>query len=291
MADETSFTPKPSTVPDEQHRPIIHTYGDDMAHAMDATDAKVVAELLQTAREREASAKEVIHVRDERAWYTTGALLLLVLAIASAFYGYYHYRHLTVPAAPAYSVGVFPSIDPVIASNTDITTLVSSLETLQTLSLDTPTLVPITDESHALLSTEQFFESIHARVSEPFQHAIDIVRFGVLHSDTRISSFLIFYVRDPEIATKEFLIAEPTMLETFSPILGINPDDHQAEIGKGFESGYRSNLAVRTLSAADSTTGTRSLLLYYGYATDNTIVMATDPAVLKTVYDSIISQH
>ncbi len=291
MADETSFTPKPSTVPDDQHRPIIHTYGDDMAHAMDATDAKVVAELLQTAREREASAKEAIHVRDERAWYTTGALLLLVLAVASGFYGYYHYRHLTVPAAPAYSVGVFPSIDPVAIGSTDIKKLIATLETYETLSVNKPTLVPITSDDQNLLNPEQFFSFITARVSEPFQTAIDVVRLGVINTGTRISPFLIFYVRDPEIATKEFLIAEPTMLDVFSPALGINPDEHQAEIGKNFESGYRYNLPLRTLSATTIETGTRSLLLYYGYATDNTIVMATDPAALKTVYDSIISQH
>ncbi len=291
MADETSFTPKPSTVPDEQHRPIIHTYGDDMAHAMDATDAKVVAELLETARERESSVKNEEHIRDERAWYSAGAVILLVLALAAGGYSYYHYRHLTVPAVPTYSVGVFPSIDQIVANDTTITSILTSLETLDNLSINKPTLVPVTDGDGTLLSNEEFFTFIDAKLSEPFQTAIDIVRFGVMDNGTAVEPFLIFYVRDPEVATKEFLIAEPDFLEFFSSTLGINPADHQAEIGKSFVSEYRYNLPFRTLSAVDTETNTRNLLLYYGYATDHTIVMATDPAVLKAVYDGIINQH
>jgi hypothetical protein len=291
MADETSFTPKPPSTPEEHPRPIIHTYGDDMAHAMDATDASVVAELMATAREREHNAKEVIHERAERAWFTTGALILLVLAIASGLYGIFHYRHLTVPVAPTYSVGVFPSVDSVNADTTTVAKTVTLLQAIDNLSINKPTLVPLVHTDGSALSNQELFSFLGARMSEPFQTAVDAVRLGVMNTGTTVESFLIFSVRDPEVATKEFLIAEPTFLQSFSATLDIDTTTYQEQIGKNFESVYRYNLPLRILSAPDTETATHSLILYYGYATDHTIVMATDPSVLKAVYDSIISQH
>ena len=50
------------------------------------------------------------------------------------------------------------------------------------------------------------------------------------------------------------------------------------------------NLPVRTLSTVANPTAPASLVFLYGYANSNTLVITTQPAVLKAVYDSIINQ-
>lgn len=292
-------TPQPSPVPkrpdapDPSDRPVVQTYERDMSLAMDTTDATVVQELLQTARERETFEAEKETVRHQKGWYTLGGLILLLLALGSLGYGVYYYEHLTVHVAPNVSVGVFQSTTPIIAADTTIDASIDTLITHDGLPEGKPFLVPIVADKTTLtpLSNEGILEFIRADASEPFIAATSLVRLGVINTGSQVVPFLLFSVPNPEIATKEFLIAEPTLLSMVAPALNIDLSMHQNEIGKGFTSSYMYNLPVRTLKSYDIDTQEETLLFYYGYATDNTIVVATNPSVLKAVYDTIIRQH
>lgn len=273
-------------------RPVIQTYENDLSRAMDATDATVVQDLLATAREREAIEVEQRTRSRERGWYTTGALILIILALGAITYGIYYYTRLTVDVTAPASVGVFPSTSPVVTSGTSIAQTQNSLAALvDTLPEGKPYLVPILGTNRAPIGVEEFFSFIEARASEPLQGAFSLARLGVMHTGDTITPFLIFFTPDANRATKELLIAEPTLLQLIAPVLGIDLSKHEQEIGKQFQSRYMYNLPVRTLSTVDSDRNTETILFYYAFATDQTVVIATEPSVLKAVYDTIIQQR
>lgn len=270
---------------------IVHTYQDDLALAMNATDATVVQELLHTAREQEAAEKEAVVVHRQRGWYTAGGIILLLLAIGAGVYGVYYYRHLTVDVAPAPSVGVFQSTTPVVVDETLVADAMTRLTTADTIAEGKPLLVPIVTSSGAALSTPETLKYLNLNLSEPFQAALSLARLGVYNNGTSVSPFLIFSVPNAEIASKEFLIAEPKLLDMIAPLFGINLQNPANEVAPGFTSTYMYNLPVRTLKSTNIDTNTETIILYYGFATDHTIVLATNPTILKSVYDTIIRQR
>ncbi len=278
---------------EDQQQYHAHTYQDDLARAMDATDAKVVQELLETAREKELDEKEAVVVGHQRAWYRAGGMILFILAIGFAGYGVYYYQHLTVKAEPRVAVGIFQSIQPVVTSTTPFESAVQDIRSLSTLTANKPYVVPLVDDATTLtpLDTESLVAYLGARASEPFLAATSLIRLGVMNTGNNVTPFLIFSVPNVEIATKEFLFAEPMLLTMFGPALAIDATEHQAEVGKQFTSSYMYNLPVRTLETVSVDTGVKTILFYYGYATDSTIVLATNPSVLKAVYDTIIKQR
>ncbi len=284
----------PDTAPNENtNRPVIETYEGDLSLAMDATDAKVVQELLATARNKESAAVEREHVRRQRGWYTAGGFILLLLALLSLGYGIYYYKHLTVPITEQIKVGVFQSLDPVDTSTTTVDQALDAALAHTDLPEGKPFLLPLVTDSTSLapLSVEQVLSYIHGPTSEPFIAANSLVRLGVLNTGTQVAPFIIFSVPDPDIATKEFLIAEPTLLADLATGLRIDLTRHQEEVGKGFVSSYMYNLPVRSVRSLNIDTGEETLILYYGFASDHTIVAASNPSILKAVYDTIIRQH
>ncbi len=273
--------------------PVVQTYQSDLERAMDTTDAKVVQELLENAREREQIEKEKEITINQRRWYRAGGMLLIILAIGALGYGVYYYKNLTVSVEERTSVGIFQNIRPISSIKTPFQDAMREITSLENLAPGKPFLVPVvTDEiSLTLLSKEELVHYIGARASEPFLGAISLVRLGVYNTGVKVSPFMIFSVPDPEIASKEFLIAEPNLLTMFAPVLNIDLEFYENEIGKGFTSSYMYNLPVRILKSKDPDTKEETILLYYGYATDNTIVLSTNPTILKAVYDTIIKQH
>lgn len=281
--------PTPQQQPPE--RPYVQTYENDLARAMDTTDATVVQELLTDARERESIEAERRTRGRERGWYTTGALILILLALGAIGYGVYYYTHLTVDVAAPVSVGIFPSTTPV---NTQDTTIDSTKQTLATL-IDTlpegkPYLIPVIGPTNTAVGVEEFFSFIEARASEPFVGAFSLARLGVMHTGEHVTPFLILFAPDQTTATKELLIAEPTLLQLVAPALNIDLSKHSQEIGKQFESRYLYNLPIRTLSTTDPDRNIETILFYYAFATDHTVVISTDPTILKAIYDTVIKQ-
>ncbi len=293
MPDEIPTPPVPPTTSPTEPGRIVHTYQDDLSMAMNATEAPVVQELLETARAREASEKERETVRKQRGWYTTGGLILVLLAIGALVYGVYYYRNLTVPVVPTASVGVFQSTEPVYIDETDSTTALASLVEPLTLVENKPLLVPLLSDAttRTPLSVTETLTYLGMNPSEPFIASVSLARLGVYNDGTRVSPFIIFSVTNPEITSKEFLIAEPTFLEQLSNVLMIDTSNQALEVGTSFTSTYMYNLPVRTLTAVDLDTKERTIVLYYGYATDRTIVLASNPTILKSVYNTIIQQR
>lgn len=279
--------------PKEEQHPIAQTYQGDLAKAMDATDARVVQELLETAREREAIEKDEATKQAQRGWYIAGSIILLVLAVAASVYGVYYFMRLTVPVEKTFSVGVFPSTDVIVAPATDVRTVTKNLSLDTSLIEGRPTLVSLVedDSSLRLLSVESFFSFIEAAPPEPLTASIDTIRLGAMRGEGEVTPFLIAAIPDPEVASKEFLLTEPELLRYFYRALGIDISSHLTEIGKGFVREYVFNLPVRTLYGAPKDGEEPKVVLMYGYATDNIIVITQKPEVLKAIYETIIRQR
>lgn len=275
----------------EPHR--AHTFDDDITRAMNATDAMTVQEFLSTAREREAAEKSFRKNSIQRKWYSLFAILFTVCAIAAFGYALWHYYRLTVPVQESMSVGVFPSTSPIVAGETDIVQTIEAFALDSTLPEDKPLLVPLVIDAQNLvpLSKPDFFAFIGARPTEPFAYVMDSIRLGVMNDGVATTPFLILSVSDPQIASKEFLIAEPSLLSLFSKALGIDPLSQATQIGASFKSTYLYNMPVRMLASANPETGEESPVILYGYASDRVIVITTKPSILKAVYDQLIRQR
>jgi len=276
----------------EQH-PLMHTYQDDLAKVMNATEAPVVQEMLADAREQEVVAAQTIQEHTERKWYSISSVFFIVLTLAVLGYGAYYYMHLTVKVVPTMSVGVFPSTDNIVASGTTIQTVLSSLTASTTIPVNKPTLVNLVSNgtTGTLLSDTQLFTFLQATVPEPLQSVISVARLGILNNGTAVLPFIIATVPNPEKASQEFDIAEPSLLQMFAPALNIDLSNYQAEVGQTFQSQYFYNLPVRTLAGVATATTAQNIIFLYGYINNNTIVIATDPTVLQAIYDTIINQH
>ena len=223
-----------NTSPTSSHR--AHTYADDLARAMNATDAAVVQELLATAREKEATERAYKKQLRQKKWYGFFSFFFIILAAAAMGYTVYHYNSLTVPVEPAPSVGVFPNTAPIVVRNTTIAAVIAQLQTTTDLDTQKPYLVPLVNDEQSLLpiSKNDFFNFIEADATEPLIASMDIIRLGVLNKEGEVIPFLILSVRDPQIASKEFLIAEPELLELFGKALGITKEEQEKEIGRTF---------------------------------------------------------
>ncbi len=284
--------PAEKETPDTTVHRRSHTYEDDVAKAMNATDASVVQELLQTAREREVTEKEYKKSIWQRKWYSIFSILFVVAAIAGFVYAIYHYYTLTVPVEQQYSVGVFPTTTPVVVGETDIRKAIEGIRADTTLKKNEPYLVPLVEDATTLVpvSKEKFFSFIEGIPSEPFAATIDVVRLGALHDGIATHPFIILSIADPEVASKEFLIAESTLLQLFYKALGLDISSYVSEIGKGFESEYTVNLPVRILRTTSEVASEEKPIILYAYITHNIILVTTEISVLSSVYDTIIRQ-
>lgn len=273
-------------------KPVVHTFDADLALAMDTTDAKVVQELLQNARERELIDKETKILKKQRGWYKAGGIILLLFAVLTIGYSIYYYNNLTVDVEDKVRVGIFPSIDPVDTSNTTFENTVQKILNTE-ISVEKPYLVPLVYDLNSLnsLSKEDLIKYIGAKSSEPFLKTILVMNYGIMNDNFQNVPFFIFYVSDAEIAAKEFMIAESDLLKNFGPSLNIEIERYGQEIGKSFTSGHMYNLPVRTHRTIDPDTRSETILFYYGYVTDKIIVLSTNPTVLRVLYDTIIKQQ
>ncbi len=278
---------------EEKKHPLSHDYQEDLARVMNATDAKVVQELLQDAREREAAEIEAVEETKERKWYGVSSLILVILTLGVLGYGTYYYMHLTVKIQPAVSVGVFQSTGNIAVGSTSIAEVLKTQQLDTTLPENRPVLINLVTDtaSNTLLSNSQLYSFIGATLPEPLQSAISVARLGVINTGTTVAPFIIASVPDPEKASKELSIAEQSLLPYFYQALGIDIAGYDTTVPHPFESQYFYNLPVRTLSTTTIETGEKTLLFLYGYATNNTIVITAHPEALKAVYDTIINQH
>lgn len=284
-------TPEP-LVPIPEHQVLVHTYDDDLARSMNVSDAKVVQELLSSAREREGVMKEEVEKRKARGWYTTGAIILILAAVAAAAYAGYHYTRLTVPVTETVSIGVWASTHPYDASTTTIESVLATLQADTTLINEKPYLVDLVvdEKTNMLLNNAQLFSFIGASPTEPFATSLGVIRLGIMNTANGTVPFLIASLPNPEIANKEFLIAEQKLLPMFSRALNIDTTVIAPETNPEFVGEYRYNLPVRALYTT-SIMGGRNLTLLYGSATDNVIVITPKPEILKAIYDTIIRQQ
>lgn len=295
QAQAMSESGQPNTMipPPIVEAPItVRTYEHDMARAMNVSDAKTVQVLLNNARDRENLDIVEHYNKKARRWYTAGSIFLLLIALGAIGYGAYHYQRLTVPITGSTSVGVFASTEPIVASTT---TIESVLEQFmiddQTLSINKPYLIELVGDAptQTLLSNAALFSFLGATPTEPFSTSLGVVRLGVVDTGEKTTPFIIASTTNPDVAIKEFLIAEPTLLAQFTRALALDTTTIPPETVTSFTGEYRYNVPVRTLYTTDIS-GNKVLTVLYASITENIIVLTTDPAVLKAVYDTVLRQ-
>jgi hypothetical protein len=306
---------------------LSHTYQDDMSKAMNATDVTEVHSMLVQAREQEEEAVTAVTERREKSWYGTTSTILILLTLAVIAYGTYYYMTLTVPVQPAVSVGVFSNTDPIAINATTIKEVLATERAATDVPVGKPILLNLVTDTQAAtpLSTAQLFSFIGADLSTPLESVMSSARLGIVNTGKDILPFIVASVPDPEKASNEFTVAEPTLYANFSqlfttstapaPVLEGSADNSQQAalselvasqqtqqtstpevtpptvIPDTFQSQYFYNLPVRTLTSTDQTTGEKKIVFLYGYATNNVMVITSTPEVLKAVYDTLISQH
>ena len=279
----------------EEEKPIkhvVHTYEDDLSKAMDTTDASVVQELLSEGREREAIEKETKIRTKQKSWYSTCSIILIILTLFAIVYGVYHYKRLTVQVQKSATVGVFPSTKAIVSRELDIRTTIKTLVENTELEDGKPYLVPIVEEANnpTLLNPSMLFSFFESGVSEPFISSFNLVRLGIISTGNSHVPFIIGSTKDSEISSKEFLIAEPSLLKNLYKALGVDIGNYEQEIGKTFVSEYLYNIPVRSLRY-DSKEEKAKLIFFYARVTDDIVVFTTSPGALKAIYDSLIRQR
>jgi len=272
----------------EGHKVIIQTYKGDLSNALDATEADAVQQLLKASRDKENFEKESAISKKQRAWYTVGALSILLFSVVAILFAFYYYKKLTVSVEESYSVGIFQKSKPIIASETTIENIFTKVNSEEVFPENKPIILNIVsdDKTYSEVNKIQFFDFLNAKVTEPFLYQMQLVKLGEVNSGIDSTPFVIISVNDSEIASKEFAIIEPDLLKIFHKALGINLTSYKEEIGGAFESNYFYNLPVRILRTSNKV----DILLFYGYVTPNTIVVTTKPSVFKTVYETIVKQ-
>ncbi len=275
----------------ENQKKIVHTYADDLAKAMDTTDAKVVQELLEQGREKELLAKEEVTKKKQKVWYKLGAIVFVVGAILSLAYSIYHYKSLTVPPEKPVSVGVFPSTKAFVSNETDIRKVIESITSDSSFEKDRPYLVPIVKNADepTLLGVKESFDFFESKASEPFIASFNIVRLGIINIGERNVPFVIASTKDAESSTKEFLIAENSLLQNIYKALGIDISVYDPEIGKSFVGEFLYNIPVRSLKYKNKE-GIDQTIFFYARATQDIVVMTTSPQALKAIYNNLIGQ-
>lgn len=302
---ETTVTPNENTAPEitEEGEPFIapeapvrhisHSYDDDLSKALDTTDAAVVQTLLNDARDREEEARQRQKAIVERRWYVTVASILIITAVLFAGFSFFHFQSLTVPAIEQISIGVFPTTNAIPVNTTDIRQLLATAAART----DTPNgkafLFSLTsdNQTNTPLSDDQTIAFTELKISEPLRMVLQNIHLGGYNNGTTVTPFIIAGVKDPEIASKELLVNEPSLLQQFYTALGITLKNYTTEIGDQFTGTYISNLSVRSLVKKNNTTEKTETVLLYGYTTDRILVITTTPEALKAVYETVIKQY
>lgn len=273
-------------------RKTTHTFADDLAKSLDTTDAPVVQKLLVIAKEREETMRQTKKADTERQWYSIVGLLFIVGALCAGVYTYFYVQSLTVAVQKQISIGVFPATTAIEANTTNIQTLFSGLKDRIDLPEKRPFLFNFIRDKETRLPLVQkdLLAFIEATPDQTVLDTIENVHFGAYDTGLGIFPFIIAGVIDNEKTSKALLIDEPVLLQQLYVSLRIPVQNYVNEVSKQFTSNYIFNIPVRSLSAVNKSTNKSETLLLYGYAGDHVLIIATNPLVLKAVYDTVIRQ-
>jgi hypothetical protein len=247
--------------------------------------------LISEGRARENSEKEAVVLARQKSWYRLGSIVLIVFTLSATAYTFFYYMRLTVPVEKSASVGVFPSTEPIATTPGDVRSVLENLKS-KNLEEGKPYLVTLVPDinSQVLLTPTELLSFFESKPSEPFINSFSILRWGSVKVDGGNIPFIIGSVKDAEISTKEFLIAEKSLLQNIYQPLGIDLSKYNQEIGEGFVGEYIFNIPARSLRH-NSSEGVSELVLLYAKVTDDIVVFTTSPNALKAIYENIIRQQ
>lgn len=270
---------------------LMETYDHDLLNSMDATDATTVQELLQESTRRLEEEKFIKQESIQRSLLKFFGTVFFIISIAAVSYSVWYYMRLTVPIMSTPSIGVFPQTESFVNVATNIDTTLTKLDAKKDLVLDRPYLVPISIDttSGTLISTQDMFDFLKIAADEPLQGVFSVIRLGVINQKDGIHPFIIGYVQDPILANKEFLLNENKMTTLFEKSLQIKLSDQKDILGGGFSQATIFNLNFRVLKTDKK--DPEKITMLYGNVTPNTVVFATNPDIIRSVYETLITQN
>ncbi len=279
--------PTPAVSEEKPEVPLSRSYAEDLAHAMQATDAKTVQELLTLAREKETVITEAEEEQKTNWVFILGAMLCFAAVGIACWFIWNRYQDTRpVPIERTYSQAVFSQLSPIDSSKTDIREVVRTLQTTAPLSFNTPTIVPlVTASSSEPLAPSAFFTFIEGEVPPSLLSAITAVRLGGIATGDTVIPFIIITGTDQGALTQELRTAEPTLVRTFYRALGITIAAAPELLTASFQDEYISNISVRTIHTGNINTPS----LVYGFISDESVVITTNTAAFARIYDVSIT--
>jgi hypothetical protein len=269
---------------------VIANYEADVANAMSQTDASQIQKFIQRAKDDEIEQKERALRSTQGRLLSTIAVICLIGAIGGFVYGALHFKSLTVPLAPTVSLGAFPTFSAKIQMSTPLASVLETISKDSTFVVGRPMLVDIVDSTGTLVSPKELFTYLNVKATEPLQTSFVVARYGFVKiSDTQVVPFIIGATADERIATKEFLIGEPSMTSLFGDAFMLDQSKITAVAGGGFTQEIVANIPVRILRAQKD--DQRQTTLAYGFPSENVVVFSTDTQAFGLIENTIIGQH
>ncbi len=274
----------------ENKKKKIHTYEEDLAKAMNTTDASVIQELLNKGREKEEYEKIEKKDREQSRWYRLVGLILVFVGFAFFIYSFFYYQKLTVTVENNFSVGLFKNTEQILINSTDIRSLVKDAVPKLETETSKPLLIDLVNENYETVTNpKELFSFFEGKASEVLLSYFDNVRLGVVNTGEKNTTFIIASTKNGELVNKELMLSEDSLLQILYKPLGIDISKYTKEVGKSFATSYIYNIPVRLLN--EESGDKDNIVLFYSQITDNIFIFSTNPNTLRPIHDTIIKQQ
>ncbi len=269
-----------------QETPLVHSYSDDMAKAMQATEAGAVQELLAMAREKEETSLKTEKERKTSWLFILGAFLCFAAAGAALWVLWNSYqRSMPVPVQRERQV-IFSQLMLVNAESTDIREVVSNAKSHADLRINTPYTIALIDANGLPLEPDAFMAFAEGNLPADFLSAIDTVRLGIVATGNTASPFILLQGKEGSSLTQKLSNIEPVLVRAFYRALGIDIRDQAEIFDQPFETIYVNNVPVRAVTGTGNTP-----VAFYGFAEAQTAIITTDKDAFNAVYLGILGQQ
>lgn len=279
--------PTPTSEPEKTHAPIVHSYAEDLAQAMQATDASTVQDLLALAREKETAIAINEHEKKTSWLFIAGAVICFLVSGGMLYYVWNQYE-LSKPVSLTRTAATvtFPQLPLMEANKTDIREVVSYLKTKAPVELRKPAIVPIVTGTEPL-EPIAFMQFIEGELPPVILQQVTSIRIGVVATGTEAIPFLVFGTNDRDKLTSAFLAGEGELLRATYRALGVSIAENPTILETPFVGDNISNIPVRKLLDP----ATKELVALYGFSGDHLLVLTTNQSAFQDIYLHNLSQY
>ncbi|HSE57036.1 MAG TPA: hypothetical protein VLB02_03050 [Candidatus Paceibacterota bacterium] len=280
---EAAVPPAPAAPP---HATLAHSYSEDLAKAMQTTDAAEVQELLSMAREKETVIKQAEEEKKTNWVFVLGTMLCFAVSGAVLWFIWDRFEQAQpVPIERVEQPVIFSQLAPIDTTTTDIRETVQHLRTTATLELNTPTVIPLITAAGEPLSPDEFLKFSEGAIPIGLREQTIALQLGAIATGTTVVPFVLLTGKDQEALTAQLRLAEPELLRGLYRALGIEISELMALFKTPFADDYVSNAPLRVLRKP----GAEVPVFLYGFITNQSVVVTTDTAAFQQIYDAAIT--